>query len=224
MAKYTKKDYQKEACLIANYRWEFLRRNKKYRKDCANRSKFSAGHWQKKYGISFPYNPQDNFSKLPKKSASRFLFERAISPAPAVILNDIRDEPICDKDIDRQDVVEDILFKEADSLNSISVVNLLVDVTRRKEIILAELDKIISYWKKVRANKTRVIFKKYDIYLMIYDWKENGCSWREIARKLQKRNLEPGWNKADTENLRRHALRAYNQCKKLIDGGYRQIR
>jgi len=84
-----------------------------------------------------------------------------------------------------------------------------------------QLNRYIKEYQKTEHSKdtpaTRARLKLYDVYLRIYDHREKGWSWSRLANRFFK-HIE------DRNYAIRKVKREYQQCRKLIEEGYRHIR
>lgn len=205
---------------IAKFRWEFLRRNKNYREDYQKKNTFRKAYWLKEYGVYPPYDPKDDFPKEPNSSTPGIFMFYDLLPAPSIVLKDINSKPIHHKEVMReQDVVLPYLNElSVAKLNQVSTLNLLVDITQRERLILSEFNKLICHWKKMRKTKNKSRFENYRQYLRIFDLKERGWSWTRLANKSHPNEA------GGLDYAKQKVMRDYKRCKKLIEGGYRQIK
>ena len=102
-------------------------------------------------------------------------------------------------------------------------ITIRVNLNAPKELIHTRIREIVNLWKGLydkyyrprRRNRT-----EYDRYLTVYDLREQGWQWGKLADKFYKGDTERG----DIDYAKKKVRRDYERCKKMIDGGYRQIR
>jgi hypothetical protein len=212
---------------IPKYRWEFLRRNKNYIRECSSGKKHKSKYWQKKYQIEFPYDPSIPFSSLKPKSVDKFMLHADVKPLPSVMLKHLGIDRVNSKDFDRHDVVEQLLLEDPELPRNAVKLNIVVDITRRKEIIFEEFSQIISWLHKKVPSQTR--FNEYDRYLKVYDLHKQGKNYREIAKAVYpklcpKKTKDHVLNKYDWDPIIEKVKKNLKACQALIDGGYQKIR
>ena len=228
MAKYTNRNYQNEAHLVVRYRWEFLRRNKKYQEDYRNKEKRPLGYWGRTYGLATAYDPAYAIDDLPKGIGARLFLEQDIRPLQAITLKNFRSEPINTKDIDCDDVVNDVALEKPEILEKISTLEILVDITRRKELICYEFNRLIYAWQKKVPFRIRL--EKYGRYLRTFDLRRQKKTLQEIARivypeeysKLLKDKIRS--EKYAVLPLIEKVKNNLKACQGLINGDYKIIR
>lgn len=207
------KDYQ---FLIAKYRWEFLRRNKQYIKDYHSGKRYPNKHWVKEYDIYPPFDPSDDFPKSLKDQRNMPLYDE-LSPLPPIVIQSISHSPITGKEVAQEKFTLPPRLKK-ENLQKISTLTLLVDITHRERLILSEFKKLISYWKNIRKTTLKIRLTQYKRYLQIYNLKEKRWSWTRLANRFHPDD------KGGIDYAKQKVMLDYKRCKKLINGGYKQIK
>ena len=91
-----------------------------------------------------------------------------------------------------------------------------IDLNYTKNRLMKEFDRLLTYYQNKYTPTLNVIakgypknkhhFDNYDLYLQVYDLREEGISWSKITNKLELNNIQ---------QARNH----YNAAKDLIDKG-----
>lgn len=217
---------------LSRYRWEFLRKNETYIKSyqqhikleksptLENRIKFHSSRTDKIENIIFGYfDPTKNYEYHLKHTPN---FNKAfIIPVFFINKTDIH---ICGP--------IPIVHRERDFDNKpryIASGEFFIDLEYPKETILRRISDYLDEYKKVRnkedADMHRTRFGNYDNYLKVYDLREQGWSWDKLANKFYKGDVErANLGVKGINYAKRKVKRDYERCKKLIEGGYGQIR
>ncbi|MFH1310464.1 MAG: hypothetical protein ABIH85_07300 [Candidatus Omnitrophota bacterium] len=101
----------------------------------------------------------------------------------------------------------------------VSKICIEVDLSLPKPEVMEDLEKEVAMWKELyrRNNKKRSRYDMYETYLQIYDLKKKNTYSQiaEIAYPQERESLDSTIQKVK---------RNYKAAKKLIEGGYMQIR
>jgi hypothetical protein len=225
MSKKSKKELLGKRGYIIKYKWEFLRRNKKYNQDYLSRGKLSSDYWLKEYGISMSFDPKKKHSNLSRKSLERFLFEGSLDNVPTIVVKDVSTVPMNEGDENYQDEASNKLnFQGEEYASKVATLKLLVNVLKKKEDIVSRFERIISAVKDNIIKKPLLAKKAqwamYDTYLAVYDLRHPKSGKRRTFSQIA-RVVYP--NDSDLESSLRKINRNYEEAKKLVEGGYRYI-
>jgi len=205
-----KKRKKKDAVnLFLKYRWEFLRRNKRYIKAYKKFRKAmrTLTEREKKYNI-FVFSVSWGINGLlnPRKSyeENMRLVKEDISFPPPVSLE--LESPILDCNV-RGTIVIRLKYPKRAIIESFE----------------EQLGHYIKEYKKTEhkqnSPETRAQIALYKRYLQIYDLREKGWNWERLVNKFYKGYVEDNKNYA-----KRKVQREHERCRELIERDYRQIR
>lgn len=233
------------------YRWEFVRRNVEYQKDYKAWESFEKPSWETpkspfmdifiKYEIP-PLNYELNYDKLTEevwrvsrqtksdwaqlinKEKERYIAHNWVLSSGSSLMVCLGDNAIYSS------FPED--FANTKLANTETRITLTIDLRYPLEMILAGVEleiwgyKAISHLEYVPIPIKRKRFEEYDKHLEIHDFKKAKMKRKEIAEKVYpeacKLARESGdWN---LESLVEKVKRQYNEAKKLVNGGYKDIR
>lgn len=247
MGKKTNKQYDNERIETFGIKWEFLRRNKAYIKDYekyAGENNYDKwfDFFQKKYGILSPLNPKVSFFESVKESkkiriknkGKRSSFAKRFAKVKYALIAEYlhywakgafcldNDNHYVSHDIDGNVDTEPLSDNEIKEKDAIKI---LIDLDAPLRRILSETQKIVKQWqerrsKVVKNSANRLRLSEYKRYIEVYDLKNQGWAWDELAEKFYEMDVERG----DINYAKRKVKRDYGRCKKIIDGDYRQIR
>jgi hypothetical protein len=220
-------------------KWEFVRRNKPYKKDykeyAAEKTKGGKSfnldkwikHFQEKYHIHWPIDPKEDFPK--RKSTTKLnnfmakLTDESVEVIydDRVLLNNLNGCPIwsgfpCDK------------------VDNIEYLYLRVNVNHLNKRIKDQFNKILTSFTTMRdemrdkenklylkeESKSRMRTENYETYIKVREMEEKGLDEEHIAKKVYRSDVERG----DLNYAKRKARRDLDRCQKCIDEVYRQIR
>lgn len=209
-----------EDFLIAKYKWEFVRRNKFYRRDYKNiwlpvlkknstrKALRVSRYFQRKYGLFEPRSPYLPSPECKKGRGKNFAW---LFPSDAVWCKDL----LCDA-----------LPKNRKRIKKgFDKIHLEIDMRFPKERIMKSVEETINNClailpKKYKDVNSRKRFSQYEGYLKIFDLRNKGCSWNQLAEKFYKNDID----RNELNYAKRKAKRDYERCAKLVESGFRQIR
>ncbi len=96
--------------------------------------------------------------------------------------------------------------------------SVLINFNHSKSAILDSIS-LLYDMKKQNIDQTRVHIEKYVGYLRVYELRESGKDFMDIAL-----DMYPLESKTTGASMEDNIRRRYNACLSLINGGYRQIR
>lgn len=106
------------------------------------------------------------------------------------------------------------------------LIDLSINLKFPKAAIMAFLEFYVDLYKRDYASKldkaTRARLREYKDYLRIYDLKQQGLNFFDIASDVYKKDI--GSIKKDAISIVENTERNYKSCLRLIKGGYKQIR
>ena len=262
---------------IAFYRWEFLRRNANYRKDCDKYIKsrrnpkilktiltkflYPPCDYNKKYSELFQSNSRKKKKQNPEKALKTFLQEYSKSDYGSRDIL-VKEDSYSHKPLTSKNY-KHLAFKTMPAYNQnisdikkIQTLKISLNLYYSKEKIFQVLGPIIdryrcyiklahgakltlsetfemgydSVTRKLNLNKisndkhyldtvSRARFGEYKNYLKVYDWIMAGKSSAETAKRFYRGDFD-----RDKYYAVKKVNRDYDRCKKLIEGGYGQIR
>ncbi len=218
------KDYIEE---INRLKWECIRRNEYFIKDYSRfekgkRTSFTSRkskgkhfiikqlqYFSKKYGICFPLSPNKKFPALLGAGFFDPIAVRVLEPGEPELLLPIRGG---------------ITPEEGRLLRKkLRTITLRVNLDFPKEIIIQQVKYKIQACNKLRkrfsppkTNRKRI--DKYSHYLEVFDLHNRGRSNEALAKKFY------GNDAGGSSYAKKKVKRDYERAKKLIYGGYRQIK
>ena len=204
---------------VLRYKWEFLRRNSKYQRDYKRRDRLQESYWLKKYGIGSPLDPSYVFNGVNIKAKDLHLFD--LNPLPAVTVVGFQDTPLNYKDFEKEFLIDTSDFDR----HKASVVVVKIDLRVKREKTIKEFKKKLTIWRKNCGvlNLSKPRFGCYKEYLDIFDLYASKKTFRKIAARVYSKL----WTTTTTGSTKKDIIRKVKEnlvaCKKLIDGGYKEI-
>jgi len=247
MANKSKRSLESEAFRSLYFKWEFLRRNNQYRKDCdaylASTDKNKGWALLDKFYTKYAFPPLDyrmdlgqlfNKEKQQKRNRKyliRFMvFFKWHIAAPSGYSKKSLEEMSCPHSFK---CIPRGRFNQND-YQKIQTAQIKINLAYPKEQILNAVEGIIdsinaTFNKKRKLQKkSRKQLEQYRYYCMIYDLKKTGkMSDGEIVKKVYPKECEEALTTAeniDYDSLLTRVRREYKVAKNMINGGYRQIR
>jgi len=214
LPKETREDY-----LIAQYRWEFLRRSKSYQKDynniwlpvlkCGSKEILRAHNFfRKKYEFFEPLNPRLAAPAYGSRRAHIF-YIRFMS-----WIVSCKEFSLCGYTAREKRLID----------KGFSKIHLDVDLRFPKERIMERIEDVIDEALAISRKKGKVMdlrkrLVQYEAYLRTFDLKNKGLNWAALAKKFYKNDFD-----RDVNYAKRKVKRDYERCCRLSEFGFRQIR
>lgn len=236
MPKKTPKQIKKEHDKIQKYKWEFLRRNKKYQQGYDKFNKADTNFYRDN-----PDATEEDYDTWLQAQQAYFdekwfinwpLDYKRKKPRPHPRINIGMDHPviICNKknNCNKGDM---LLFRDGRSERIPQQLGICVDLNYPKGVIKTQVEKVIDdavdartkAFKKYRYKKDfrQAQLTLYDTYLKVWDLSNKNKKGGWIAKKIYP-NDENSYDSGYPATHR--IMEEYKECKKLIDGDYVNIK